>query len=190
MKCVTNPLRLPRHNVQTNNEEDFRKVYMTLKAATLDKTKSPSGTKEMNRLFTKGQQLTKICRDILQRHQMADRNAQQHKPTVPREIWEQDHQKMRQLLDYGRKYGEKLVEGIISPDPKGDDSPSQDGEKEGGLSEPETLAVELFEESKKKSEETETWGRVAHAQVKALAAVIRTVPSSEGIEVEGGDRSL
>ncbi|KAJ4402910.1 hypothetical protein N0V85_005211 [Neurospora sp. IMI 360204] len=164
------------HNVQTNDEKDFCKVYATLKAATLDKTKNPNGIKEMNPLFTKGKQLTKICRDILQRHQIADRDSQQHKPTVPREIWEQDHQKMRQLLDYGKKYGEKLVEGIISPDVKSDDGPSKDGEKEDDLSEPKTLAVGLFEKSKKKSGETEAWGRVAHAQVKALAAVVRTVP--------------
>ena len=85
---------------------------------------------------------------------------------------------MRQLLNYGRKYGEKLVEGIISPDGNVEDGPStKDGEKEGEqLSEPETLAVGLFENSKKKSGETETWGRVAHAQVRALAAVVRTVP--------------
>ncbi|CCC07454.1 hypothetical protein SMACR_02459 [Sordaria macrospora] len=164
------------HNIQTNDEEDFRRVYATLKAATQDKTKNLKGIKEPNPLFTQGEQLTKICRDILQRHQLADRDSQQHKPTVPREIWAQDYQKMRQLLDYGRKYGEKMVEGIISPDVKSDDSPSKDGEKEGGLSEPETLAVGLFDNSKKKSAETETWGRVAHAQVKALAAVVRTVP--------------
>ncbi|KAK1776716.1 hypothetical protein QBC45DRAFT_380636 [Copromyces sp. CBS 386.78] len=163
------------HNVQTNDEEDFRKVYATLKAATQDKSKNPNGIKEMNPLFTKGEQLTKICCDILQRHQLADRDSQQHNPTAPREIWGQDYQKMRQLLDYGRKYGEKLVEGIISPDVESDDSPSKDGEKEGGLSEPETLAVGLFDNSKK-SGETETWGRVAHAQVKALAAVVRTAP--------------
>ncbi|KAK3397284.1 hypothetical protein B0T20DRAFT_441036 [Sordaria brevicollis] len=170
------------HDVQNNDEEDFRKIYATLKATvTTDKTKNPTtaGTKATNPLFTTGQQLTKLCRNILQRHQIAERDSQLHNPTVPREIWGEDYTKMRQLLDYGRKYGEKLVEGIISPDAnKGDsDTPSKDGEKEAeDLGEPETLAVGLFDKSKKKSEETETWGRVAHAQVKALAAVVRTVP--------------
>lgn len=175
-----------RHDVQNNNEEDFRKIYATLKVTvTTDKTKqhpSSGSTKETNPLFTKGQQLTKLCRDILQCHQITDRDSQQHKPMVPREIWEQDYQKMRQLLDYGKKYGEKLVEGIISPSSdvgKGDHKTPSSIEGENGgedLGEPETLAVGLFDKSKKKSEETETWGRVAHAQVKALAAVVRTVP--------------
>ncbi|EGO56566.1 hypothetical protein NEUTE1DRAFT_138685 [Neurospora tetrasperma FGSC 2508] len=165
------------HNVQTNdNEKDFRKVYATLKAATSGKTKNSNELKEMNPLFTKGEKLIKICRDILQRHQIAVRDSQQDKPTVPREIWEQDHQKMRQLLDYGKDYGQKLVEGIISPDVKGDDSPTQEKEKEAGLSETETLAIGLFDGSKKKSEETERWGRIAYAQARALAAVVKTVP--------------
>jgi hypothetical protein len=103
----------------------------------------------------------------------------------------QDEEGMRKLLEYGRLYGERVVEGWISPrdhqdrDGGEEEDESSDDEDKGNMSEAENLARGLFEWRRKgrglvKGEES--WGVVARRQMVALAGVVRTLPSkgSEG----------
>lgn len=99
---------------------------------------------------------------------------------------------MRKLLTYGKTFGEKVVEGWITPhcnDEVGhgagegwnDEVVDENGEV---LSETENLAKGLFEWRRRGrgllKEGKESWGVVARKQMVALAGVVRTLPSSKG----------
>ena len=95
---------------------------------------------------------------------------------------------MRKLLEHGRVFGERVVEGWITPSAPGEDGGGSDdsgaGEDDdgGNGSEAENLARGLFEWRRKgcglnwKGAE-ESWGVVARRQMVALAGVVRTLPS-------------
>jgi hypothetical protein len=101
----------------------------------------------------------------------------------------QDEEGMRKLLEYGRLYGERVVEGWITPrdQQSGDcgggeeDEESSDGEEDKeNMSEAENLAKGLFEWRRKGRglvKGKESWGVAARRQMVALAGVVRTLPS-------------
>jgi hypothetical protein len=91
---------------------------------------------------------------------------------------------MRKLLECGRVYGERVVEGWLTPEEKekesggegeGEDGDGEEGEfDEGMMREAEKLARGLFETERRKGEET--WGVAARKQMVALAGVVMTLP--------------
>jgi hypothetical protein len=95
---------------------------------------------------------------------------------------------MRKLLEHGRVFGERVVEGWITPSAPGEDggggsdSGASEDDDGGDGSEAENLARGLFEWRRKgcglglKGGE-ESWGVVARRQMVALAGVVRTLPS-------------
>lgn len=100
---------------------------------------------------------------------------------------------MRKLLEYGRVFGERVVEGWITPSaPPGEggmddhgDGGSSGGEDDdaGDVSEAENLARGLFEWRRKGcglKGGAESWGVAARRQMVALAGVVRTLPSNKG----------
>ncbi len=91
---------------------------------------------------------------------------------------------MRKLLEYGKAYGKKVVEGWITPGDKHPDSETDEeddsNDERERRSEAENLAKGLFEWRRKgwglgKGEET--WGMAARKQMVALAGVVKTLPS-------------
>jgi hypothetical protein len=105
----------------------------------------------------------------------------------PRETWERDEEGMRKLLEHGRVFGERVVEGWITPSAPGEDggggsdSGASEDDDGGDGSEAENLARGLFEWRRKgcglKGGQQESWGVVARRQMVALAGVVRTLPS-------------
>jgi hypothetical protein len=99
----------------------------------------------------------------------------------PRETWERDEEGMRKLLEHGRVFGERVVEGWITPSAPGEEGGSDSGAGEEDGSEAENLARGLFEWRRKgcglKGGQQESWGVVARRQMVALAGVVRTLPS-------------
>jgi hypothetical protein len=102
---------------------------------------------------------------------------------------------MRKLLEYGKVYGEKVVEGWITPTtPKNRDQSTEDGdeEEEGEgdaddddderTTEAENLARGLFEWRRKGRgllNAGEGWGVAARRQMVALAGAVRTLQPQE-----------
>jgi len=127
--------------------------------------------KEKNPLYQQTQEMMRLCRRIVQRHRDVEREAERPGLTTPRETWREDGEEMGRLLTYGRQYGEKLVSGLISP------NEVDVAGKNGEVGEVDGMVAELFKSGKK----TDTWGRVARDQVKALSGVVRTLA---GLEVE------
>ncbi|KAK4142953.1 6d24efdd-47e8-48fc-a4f6-c9a3cf6d6fdb [Dichotomopilus funicola] len=136
-----------------------------------------------NPLFEKTQQLVSLSHAILDCHRKAERDSRKQNIQSPREIWKQDEEGMRKLLEYGKIFGEKVVEGWISPDDRGGDRESQeesDNVDEGEDSEVENLAKGLFEWRRKGrglGKSDESWGGLARKQMVAMAGVVRTLPS-------------
>lgn len=128
--------------------------------------------KENNPLFKQTQEILRLSRGIVQRHREVEKEAERPGLTTPRETWREDEKEMVRLLTYGRKYGEKLVAGLISPD--GVDVAGNNGEG----AEVDGMVAELF----KCWGSTDTWGRVARDQVKALTGMVRTLAGHEGEE--------
>jgi hypothetical protein len=126
--------------------------------------------------------MIRLCWAVVERHEAAERESLHPELVSPKEEWEKDRQKMTLLLEYGRHYGQKLAESLLSPEdkepePDCDSLLADEGDAEG-------LAVGIFDKTKK-AIQSETWGQLAHAQMKALASVARTLPGSASAGQEG-----
>ncbi|KAK0706459.1 hypothetical protein B0T26DRAFT_726653 [Lasiosphaeria miniovina] len=156
------------HGSHDVHYDELAGVYRSLKTA--------AGNSNMkdNPLFQQTKQIIHLSRAILKLYQIADKESQQPKLTVPREAWRQDQKKMDRLLYYGKQHGERLAENIISPAEEHSNGriPAQ-----ADMSETEDIAMSLFDNTTKEAGEG-TWGRTAHAQLKALMSVVRTLPLS------------
>ncbi|KAK3297610.1 uncharacterized protein B0H64DRAFT_392575 [Chaetomium fimeti] len=157
-------------------------IYATLQTA----AQTTLSTKD-NPLFEQTQHLLRLSRAILDCHRTAERDSRTQELVSPREVWEQDEEGMRKLLGYGKVFGEKVVEGWITPhseqvcDGEGDDDGESSGEDREGSSEAENLAKGLFEWKRKGwglLKGDESWGVAARRQMVALAGVVRTLPST------------
>ena len=95
-----------------------------------------------------------------------------YKLRVPRAEWKKDEQGVKDLLRYGRRYGEKLAESIIVPR----DRASLPHPAKDNMNDTEGLATEMFEGSRRRAELGGTWGQVARDQLNAFAGLIRTLP--------------
>lgn len=177
------PLTPPRVEPQVSGTDNISDVFNILQTAA-SRTLS---TKD-NPLFEQTQHLLRLSREILKCHQTAKKDSSTPDLASPRETWEQDAEGMRKLLEYGKTYGEKVVEGWITPgdrckevDGGGEESSGDDEEEK--RSEAENLARGLFEWKKRKERllrGEESWGVVARRQMVALAGVVRTLPPTKG----------
>ncbi|EAQ86602.1 hypothetical protein CHGG_07855 [Chaetomium globosum CBS 148.51] len=156
-------------------------IYATLQTAATQTTLS---TKD-NPLFEQTQHLLRLSHAILDCHRTVEKDSRTQELVSPREMWEQDEEGMRKLLGYGKVFGEKVVEGWITPhsEKEGEDDEESDVEDGDGASEAENLAKGLFEWKRKGwglLKGGESWGVAARKQMVALAGVVRTLPSKEG----------
>jgi hypothetical protein len=99
-----------------------------------------------NPLFQQTQQLLRLSHAILDCHRTVERDSPKQELVSLREMWKQDEEGMRKLLGYGKMFGEKVVEGWITPHSENDGE--EDGESDGSNgdreSEAENLAKGLF----------------------------------------------
>lgn len=178
------PLTPPRIKPQLSGTDNVSDVYNILQTA----ASQALSTKD-NPLFEQTQHLLRLSREILKCHQTVEKDSSTPDLASPRETWEQDTEGMRRLLEYGKTYGEKVVEGWITPGDRckqvvsgeGEDSSGDDEEEK--RNEAENLARGLFEWKKRKERllrGEESWGVVARRQMVALAAVVRTLPPNKG----------
>ncbi|KAK1832210.1 hypothetical protein QBC39DRAFT_76888 [Podospora conica] len=118
-----------------------------------------------NPLYKQTQELMRLSRSMVHRHRALERETERPGLNTPRETWKEDGEEMSKLLACGRQYGERLVAGLISPDGVG-----EIGNDAGG-GEVDGMVKELFTSV----ETSDTWGRVAGDQVKALTEVVKTL---------------
>jgi hypothetical protein len=137
---------------------------------------TPTSVKE-NPLYQQTLQMLQLCRSIIKRHQTTEKETQRPGLVPPRAEWKHDEEKMVTLLQYGRQYGEKLAEGLLGPEKVNPDEIAREAEGKAS-EEAENLAAGLFEKTREAAR-ADTWGQVAHAQMKALAGVVRTLPVSK-----------
>ncbi|KAK3683795.1 hypothetical protein B0T22DRAFT_261160 [Podospora appendiculata] len=159
-----------RHD-QAGKQEELAGIYKDVKGA----IKTSRVTK--NPLFRKTRDVIRLGRAVLKRHQQAEKALRRPELALPQEAWKRDEERMKQLLQYGRQYGESLLESILSPD----DEHATHAPAKASMTDTESLALSLFDEGKKAAA-AGLWGRAAHARMEALASVVRTlhVPAPGG----------
>ncbi|KAL2149392.1 hypothetical protein VTH82DRAFT_8043 [Thermothelomyces myriococcoides] len=92
-------------------------LHSTILETTGAAAQSTTPSTKDNPLFEQTQHLLRLSRAVLACHRAADRDSrtQQELLALPREMWKQDEDGMRKLLTYGKTFGEKVVEGWITP---------------------------------------------------------------------------
>ncbi|KAL1843619.1 hypothetical protein VTJ49DRAFT_601 [Mycothermus thermophilus] len=172
---LTNPTDL---SSRTNNDT-LSQAYTILQTAAARTLLSPAEDK--NPLFEQTQQLLRASRTLLQRHRAVSRASLPAEVSSPRETWRRDEEGMRELLEEGRRVGERAVEGWIAPsderkDGEGGEGSEEDDDGEEQKREAENLARGLFEWKKKDQFKAgESWGAAARRQMVALAGNSRPV---------------
>ncbi|KAK0626252.1 hypothetical protein B0T14DRAFT_97745 [Immersiella caudata] len=126
-----------------------------------------------NPLYQQTQQIVHLSRSILKRHQIAEKESQRPGLVPPRAEWRHDEQKMVALLHYGKQYGEKLAESLLGPEKVVTENVAHEAGGKGS-EEAGRMVAGLFEKTREAAG-ADTWGQVAHAQMKALAGVVRTL---------------
>lgn len=116
-------------------------------------------------LFLQTQEILRHSRNMLSRHEAVEKSSQYPDLVVPTQTWKRDTQKLSELVAYGLRHGEKLVESHLGPGPKEQAVETPD--------EAECLAPELFEQTMK-AVGLRTWGQIANEQMEALTGVVLT----------------
>ena len=124
-------------------------------------------------MFEQMEKILEISDEIISIYDRSTEKAPwDHKPRLPRAEWKKDEQGVKDLLRYGRRYGEKLAESIIVPRNSARLLPPE----KNNMSDTEGLATELFGGSRRRAELTGTWGQVARDQLNAFTGLVRTLP--------------
>lgn len=185
-----------------DDDDDMAGIYTTLQSA------ARTLSTEDNPLFEQTQQLLRLSRAMLDCHRTAERACRggpQLALASPGEAWKRDEEGMRRLLEYGRLYAERIVEGWITPGEKeGADEQEEVEEEEGEedavgegrgrereregswdtemMNEAERLARGMFEKSQAGLKGEETWGLAARKQMMAFAGLVRALPGRKAME--------
>ncbi|KAH8899632.1 hypothetical protein GQ53DRAFT_741803 [Thozetella sp. PMI_491] len=121
-------------------------------------------------LFEAMESIIDISDSLLRCHEKTEAEFGSHCQSSLGTQWRKDIQGTREMLRFGREYGEALAESIIIPKTEmivSNTDEQQPTESSKGL------AFEMFEGSRKRAREG-TWGQAARAQMTALAGVITT----------------
>ncbi len=123
-------------------------------------------------MFEQMEKILEISDGIISIYDKSNENEPwEHEPRVPRAEWKKDEQGVKDLLRYGRRYGEKLAESIIVPGDRASLShPARDN-----MNDTEGLAREMFEASRRRAELGGSWGQVARDQLNAFTGLVRTL---------------
>jgi hypothetical protein len=138
-----------------------------------------------NPLYEETQKVLHLSHDLLQRHEKANSEFNQNSAALktPREMWKQDEESLKKLLECGRIHGEKIVEGWITPDDgksQGESEDEDDGDDAslgGNLGEVKDLAKGLYKWKKEELKGEEAWGVAAKKQMVALVGLLKTLPA-------------
>ncbi|KAK0652188.1 hypothetical protein B0T16DRAFT_387495 [Cercophora newfieldiana] len=126
-----------------------------------------------NPLYQQTQHMLRLCRNILERHQTAEKESQRPGLVPPRAAWKRDEQEMVALLQYGRQYGEKLANNLVVPGAVNPTEVTLGTEGEG-----QEEVAGLFEKTREVAGVDDTWGKIAQAQMMALIGAVTTLPKS------------
>ena len=120
-------------------------------------------------LFRAGQEIFTNCYNILDCHEQTVQKSSSTEASHPGDKWEADNSAVQEVISYGRLYGEKLVDCVITLDSDLEVlKVNQDLLPETG-----NMAIDLYKKSSK-AVGKETWGRTAEAQLNAVATLIKT----------------
>ncbi|KAK5660939.1 hypothetical protein OQA88_12313 [Cercophora sp. LCS_1] len=130
--------------------------------------------KAENALYQETQKVIHLCRRIHRLHKTAEEETQPEGLKPLRETWKKDEQGLKVLLRYGKQYGERMAENLLSAEER--DVVIAKGR--GVTDETEQSMQRLFEESRKAMAE-KSWGSVVKAQMKAFSEVIKTLATKD-----------
>lgn len=135
-------------------------------------------TRQSLQLFRHSTRVLDTFKAVLHSYEVAEARMLTNASNMPGGDWSRDVDDITQVLNYARQYGLQLAETAIIT-PQSVMKPDLDSVK---LSEAESLAIELFEESHR-GLAVETWGQVAHRQVRALARACAILPKVPGSSI-------
>ena len=147
------------------------RITEVCQAAAAEEEKRVGGWKNRlnHPLFRAGQEIFTNCHNIVECHEQAVQKAPPSDASHPGDKWEADNSAVQEVISYGRLYGEKLVDCVITLD--------SDLEilkvNRDLLPETGNMAIDLYKKSSK-AVGKETWGRTAEAQLNAVAAIVKT----------------
>lgn len=174
--CKTNHInRLKCHESQ---QDDVKTLFRTFG----EEDDKPADLTE-NPLYQMTEKIFGISQAIMERHRALEKvvSEQAEKLTTPREEWTRDREHVKQVIEYGRKYGKKLVKNMVRIDGEyRDDSDEEDQGRES--TQVEEIGRGIFKRSVKAVAKRGSWGQIAHAQVTALSDAVRVI--SKGMQSE------
>ncbi|KAK3946085.1 hypothetical protein QBC46DRAFT_414789 [Diplogelasinospora grovesii] len=148
--------------VHTNETQELAKKVYDLSDP--EAAKIPADDMKRYPLFEHTQQVHRISRRILKRHQDADTESHGCKISLPRDTWKEEEQTIKELMGGCREYGEKLAESILVPG-------AQPVTLEGYSAETSRMAVRIFNNIRQAFKER-TWGDTIHGQLKDATRII------------------
>lgn len=147
-------------------------------------------TRRESRLFKTGQQLLQVCRDLVNTHEEATRQASEQSHEIDdhledvRAKWSSDMTQLDEVLQFGFDYGAKIVECSVSPSTSGEEksqvlSPDRSLFREAGQT-----VLDMYQNSTGKLNGTPTWGEGIKKYTEKMLAV---VAASEKMELTISD---
>lgn len=126
-------------------------------------------------LFKAGQQIFQKCHSLIGDHDNASEKATQGnaKPSLPRELWDEEIASVQEILLYGRQHGENIVECIVIPSPSNEEKSHLLTPDTRELSMTGKLAVDMYCKSAVGvMKGGATWGEMARSQAGAFGKAL------------------
>ncbi|KAI3399164.1 hypothetical protein diail_7533 [Diaporthe ilicicola] len=132
-------------------------------------------SREEHPMFKAGQQIFQNCRELIAVHGRANSKGSRDnaKLATPRQQWKEDIASVRELLLYGRQYGEQLLECIIVPSSSDEEKSHLLTPDMHALSETGKMAVSLYHKSTGGIDGGgTTWGELAKSQAGTFGKIL------------------
>lgn len=141
-------------------------------------TKNVHEIRQKNPLFETGQQLLKVCRDLIATHEEANRKASERSSEIVdhlrivREKWSSDTTQLDEVLQFGFDYGTKIVECSVSPSTCDEDkkqilAPDRSSFREAGQT-----VLDMYQKSTERLNGGTTWGEGVKTYTEKMLAVV------------------
>ncbi|KAH8678119.1 hypothetical protein BX600DRAFT_451500 [Xylariales sp. PMI_506] len=108
-------------------------------------------------------------RNLIKQYKECDAQFKAHRLTLPTETWKKDEQDIKELLKYGRRYGQDLVEAQLALS-----AYQQPDMGKHSTDEYDKIAAEIYPQNHLATKERR-WGNFASEQIQALSRLARSI---------------
>lgn len=126
--------------------------------------------KKEHSLFQQAQAQREDVSSVLKQLKTDEAELRSDKLELPVAAWEQDMKDIKEVLEYGNRYGVALLGRALAPELM-----SSTELEQLGSCEKEQLVKDLFKDGHEVLTQ-ETWGHVAEAQLRQLSDIVKTLP--------------